>query len=119
MGSEGAEMRAYYAHGSERDRLGDPKGEVEFEGPPEPRLRAPTLGDVAAVTTLLNRVADTDQSGWIDEEALRGWFTNPHSPIAEGAVLPDIHELGGSGRRLFADQRLERRLVTDRVEVGV
>ncbi|MET0993924.1 MAG: hypothetical protein ABWY20_07515, partial [Mycobacterium sp.] len=82
MGSEGAEMRAYYAHGSERDRLGDPKGEVEFAGPPEPRLRAPTLGDVAAVTTLLNRVADTDQSGWIDEEALRGWFTNPHSPIA-------------------------------------
>jgi hypothetical protein len=31
MGSEDAEMRAYYAQGREWDRLGDPKGVVEFE----------------------------------------------------------------------------------------
>jgi SAM-dependent methyltransferase len=31
MGSEDAEMRAYYAQGKEWDRLGDPKGVVEFE----------------------------------------------------------------------------------------
>src|SRR4249920_756731 len=31
MGSEDAEMRAYYAQGKEWGRLGDPKGAVEFE----------------------------------------------------------------------------------------
>jgi hypothetical protein len=31
MGLEDAELRAYYAQGKERDRLGNPKGAVEFE----------------------------------------------------------------------------------------
>ena len=31
MGSADAEMQAHYAHGKEWDRLGDPKGAVEFE----------------------------------------------------------------------------------------
>jgi hypothetical protein len=34
MGFEDAELRAYYAQGKERDRLGDPKGVVDcFQGP--------------------------------------------------------------------------------------
>jgi mycothiol synthase len=116
MGTEDAEMRVHYAQGNERDRLGDPKGVVEFEPPPEPRLRAPTLGDVAAVTTLLNRVAGTDESGWIDEEALRGWFTNPHFPIAEDAVLverqgevvayADVYRGGEAKEKVWGDLRV-------------
>ena len=45
MGSEDAEMQAYYAYGKECDRLADPKGLVEFERTKEILTRRlPALG---------------------------------------------------------------------------
>jgi mycothiol synthase len=57
--------------------------------PPDATLRAPTLEDAPAVAALLNRIADADQAGWVDEEAIRNWFTNPNLPIAEDAVVAE------------------------------
>jgi mycothiol synthase len=84
--------------------------------PPDVRLRAPTLDDVAAVTALLNRIADADRSGWVDEEALRGWFTNPNLPIADDAVLAerdgelvayaDVYRGGEGKKKVWGDLRL-------------
>jgi mycothiol synthase len=49
--------------------------------------RAPTLEDVPAVTSLLNRVADADGGGWVDDGAIANWFTNPAFALEEDAVV--------------------------------
>jgi mycothiol synthase len=84
--------------------------------PPDPTLRPPTLDDVPSVTALLNRVADADQAGWIDEEALRSWFTNPRFPIAEDALLverdgelvayADVYRGGEAKEKVWGDLRV-------------
>jgi mycothiol synthase len=84
--------------------------------PPEPTLRAPTLDDVAAVTALLNRVADADEAGWVDEDAIRNWFTNPRFPIADDAVVAerggelvayaDVYRGGEAKEKVWGDLRV-------------
>ena len=84
--------------------------------PPELTLRSPTLDDVPAVTALLNRVADADQAGWVDEDAIRNWFTNPNLPIAEDAVLAerdgeliaygDVYRGGDAREKVWGDLRV-------------
>jgi mycothiol synthase len=84
--------------------------------PPEATVRPPTLADVAAVTALLNRVADADGARWVDEEAIRNWFTNPSLPIAEDAVVAerqgqlvgyaDVYRGGEAKEKVWGDLRL-------------
>jgi mycothiol synthase len=84
--------------------------------PPDPTLRPPTLEDVAAVTALLNRVADADQAGWVDEGAIRNWFTNPHLPIEEDVVVAerdgalvayaDVYRGGDAKEKVWGDLRV-------------
>lgn len=84
--------------------------------PPELTLRPPTLDDISAVTALLKRVAEADGAGWIDEEALRGWFTHPNFPIAEDAVLveragepvayADVYRGGDAREKVWGDLRV-------------
>ena len=84
--------------------------------PPELTLRPPTLDDIPAVTALLKRVAEADGAGWIDEEALRGWFTHPNFPIAEDAVLgeragepvvyADVYRGGDAREKVWGDLRV-------------
>ena len=84
--------------------------------PPEPKLRVPTLDDVPAVVRLLNRVADADDAGWVDEDSIRGWFTNPHFPITEDAVLAerdgrlvayaDVYRGGEAKEKVWGDLRV-------------
>ena len=52
-------------------------------------LRPPTMEDVPAITTLLNRVAEADGAGWVDDEAIANWFTNPAFSREEDAVLAE------------------------------
>ncbi len=84
--------------------------------PPEVTLRAPTLEDAAAVAALLNRVADADKAGWVDEEAIRNWFTNPNLPIEQDAVLAerdgelvayaDVYRGGEAKEKVWGDLRI-------------
>jgi mycothiol synthase len=84
--------------------------------PPELVLRPPTLDDAASVAVLLNRVADADQAGWADEDAIRNWFTNPNLPIHEDAVLAerdgelvayaDVYRGGDAKEKVWGDLRL-------------
>jgi mycothiol synthase len=83
--------------------------------PPELTLRAPTIDDVPAVTALLNRVADADQAGWVDEDAIRNWFTNPHIPAEDIALAErdgelvgyaDIYRGGDAKEKVWGDLRV-------------
>ena len=84
--------------------------------PPELTLRAPTLDDVSAVTALLNRTAQADAAGWVNEEAIRNWFTNPSLPIAEDAIVAerdgelvaygDVYRGGDAKEKVWGDLRV-------------
>lgn len=84
--------------------------------PPELTLRAPRLDEAASVAALLNRVADADQFGWVDEVAIRNWFTNPNLPIEEDAVVierdgelvayADVYRGGEAKEKVWGDLRV-------------
>jgi mycothiol synthase len=84
--------------------------------PPDATLRAPTIADVPAVAALLNRIADADGAGWVDEDAIRNWFTNPALPLAEDVVVverdgalvayADVYRGGEAKEKVWGDLRV-------------
>jgi mycothiol synthase len=84
--------------------------------PPELTLRPPTLDDIAAIAALLNRVAEADQGGWVDERAVRRWFTSPQFAVEDDAVVAerdaelvaygDVYRAGDAREKVWADLRV-------------
>jgi ribosomal protein S18 acetylase RimI-like enzyme len=80
------------------------------------RGRTPTVADAAPIAALLNRIADGEDSGWVDEAELRDWLTaqgndpgnfQVFEQDGELAAYADVFVPGASGKA-WLDVRIPR-----------